>query len=116
MELLREYTITDKQLIAMAHSAVSNFSASNLSVSLCRAFRIKEIKDCVSSISDMNKRIFECKDVAKLHIYHQSKILKMNRLYAMLQNIDNNESELFINHEPVRIMQNETSKAKIFHV
>lgn len=114
MELFREFSISDKQLIAQAHSAVSTFSASNLSVSLCRAFRIKEIKDCVSSISDMNKRIFECKDVSKLHIYHQSKILKLNRLNAMLLNIDSTDSELFINHEPVRVMQNEQSKSKIY--
>ncbi len=112
MELLREYSITDKQLIITAQSSISNFSASNISVSLCRAFRIKELKDCITSIADMNKRIFECKDLSKVNIYNQSKILKMNRLYAMLQNIDSTENDSFINHEPVRVSQNEFSKLK----
>ncbi len=116
MELFREYTVSDKQLIAMAHTAVSTFSASNLSISLCRAFRIKEVKDCVTSIADMNKRIFECKDVSKLFIYQQSKILKMNRLFALLQNIDNTDNDSFINHEPVRATQTEMTQTKIYQV
>lgn len=113
MELLREYNISDKQLIANVQSAISIFQLSKLNTSLCRALRMTELKECLTKVADVNKRILECTDTSKLSIYQQSEILRMNRLYAMFQILDTAEQDSFINHEPVRAVQSDLTKVKV---
>lgn len=114
MELLREFSVTDKELIASARQLLNKFYASNISLNICTVFKAKEMQSCLDGIADVNKKILDCTDVQKLYIFQQSKILKLNRLSALMATVSEPDSELFANHEPVRLIQAELATQKIF--
>jgi|GEM_PF-2602092 len=114
MELLREFSVTDKELLATARQRLNQFYANTVSLNITSVFKVKEMQACLDGVASVNKKILECTDVDRLYVLHQSKILKLNRLSFLLAELAESESELFADHEPVRLIQAELATQKIF--
>jgi hypothetical protein len=108
MELLREYTELDRVLIETAKDNLRQFYSSPASENLCKAYNMKELKDCLASVEEADARILACDNIQRLYVLHQSKILRLNRLSAVLEQIS--EKPVQIN-APVRERAKRNRKA-----